>query len=641
VTANLAQAGALAAAPVVAPRRGLLWRRFLRHPAAMFGLLVLLALAVVSVAGNALAPHNPSSQAFDPFLKPFRGAHLLGTDDVGRDVLSRLLVAARPSLVVALLTVVLASAVALPLGLIAGYAGRWPDAVISRLMDALFAFPPLVLALAVASLLGAGVINGALAISAVFVPGFVRLVRAQVLAVREETYIEAAVSLGATPTRIVRRHVLPNVASPLVVQAALSFGYALLAEAGLSYLGLGPGGPSWGDMLHRSFASKYDAPLGVVWPGLAITITVLACNLVGDGLRDSLGIDAGSLHPYRPARHRPRVRVPAPRTPPDDGPALSVRGLSVELAGHPVITDVTFDVHPGETVGLVGESGCGKTITALGIMGLLPARVARVSSGEVLLTGRDLVAMSTAARRALQGDEIAMIFQEPMTSLNPAFSVGEQIAELVRTHRGASRRAAWARAVEMLDRVGIPDAARRAKEYPHRFSGGMRQRVMIAMALACDPQVLIADEPTTALDVTVQAQILELLRSLQQERGMAVVFVTHDLGVVAEICDRVVVMYAGQVVEHGTAAELFARPAHPYTRALLASLPQTVAPHAELHVIPGQVPSPAQYGSTCRFAPRCAHVTDRCAVPVPLVHTAHRQVRCVRADELALAEAHS
>jgi len=329
------------------------------------------------------------------------------------------------------------------------------------------------------------------------------------------------------------------------------------------------------------------------------------------------------------------------------GPSLlTVEGLTLQFATAAgwltVVEDVGFRVRVGETVGLVGESGSGKTVTSLGVMGLLPRRSARRAAGSVAFGGRELTALDDAAMRRVRGNEISMIFQEPMTSLNPGFTVGNQIAETVRLHRGVSKKAARERAVEMLNLVGIPDARRRADDYPHAFSGGMRQRAMIAMALACEPKLLIADEPTTALDVTIQAQVLDLMRSLQDQLGMAMLFVTHDLGVVADICDRVVVMYAGQVVEDATVPALFSRPRHPYADALLASMPQLGASGDHLHVIPGRVPTPGRFPEGCRFHPRCEHAVEACsAAPVELLATPDgARVRCLRADELQLLGSH-
>ena len=288
------------------------------------------------------------------------------------------------------------------------------------------------------------------------------------------------------------------------------------------------------------------------------------------------------------------------------------------------VDGVSFAIHSGETLGLVGESGCGKTVTSLSILRLIPEPPGHIRPGSFLeFEGRNLLALEPRELRAIRGNRIAMIFQEPMTSLNPVFTVGDQIAEAAIVHQKLTRRAARARAIEMLRLVGIPDPAERVDHYPHQMSGGMRQRVMIAMALVCRPQLLIADEPTTALDVTIQAQILELLRRLQAELGMAVLLITHDLGLVAGSADRVVVMYAGQVVEQARTAELFARPLHPYTEGLLASVPRLDAPppparaRGRLPTIPGQVPAATAWPGGCRFHPRCPYAWDRCRQEEP------------------------
>lgn len=285
------------------------------------------------------------------------------------------------------------------------------------------------------------------------------------------------------------------------------------------------------------------------------------------------------------------------------GPARSVDGVS-------------YTVRAGQTLGVVGESGCGKSVTALSIMRLLATPPARIS-GSVRLRGTELLKLSEREMRQIRGNRISMIFQEPMTSLNPVLTIGRQIAETVQVHQNAGRSEAFARALEMLRVVQIPEPERRINEYPHQLSGGMRQRVMIALALACNPEVLIADEPTTALDVTIQAQILDLIRRLQRELGMGVVMITHDLGVVAESCDRVVVMYAGRTVEEANVIDLFERPLHPYTRALMASMPLMNTRSTRLTEIPGLVPSPQARRHGCAFAPRCPHANARCTADIP------------------------
>jgi peptide/nickel transport system ATP-binding protein len=303
-------------------------------------------------------------------------------------------------------------------------------------------------------------------------------------------------------------------------------------------------------------------------------------------------------------------------------PLLEVRGLKTRfsLEEGPVLAvdDVSFSIPPGGTLGVVGESGCGKSVTALSIMRLVPEPPGKVVGGEVRFKGRDLLALPEGEMRRIRGNQLSMIFQEPMTSLNPVYTVGEQIGETVRLHQGLDRKQARARAVEMLRQVGIPAPEQRVDAYPHQLSGGMRQRVMIAMALACNPELVIADEPTTALDVTIQAQILDLLKRLQAERGMAVMLITHDLGVVAESCDAVVVMYAGRVVEQAPVRALFSRPAHPYTAGLLRSIPSFHAVEAgegrqRLKTIPGMVPSLRRLPVGCRFRDRCERALEVCA----------------------------
>ena len=657
------------------PRSGF-WHRFLHQPFALGGLAFLLLVIVAAIFAPIIAPYPPNLQNLNLVNASPSAAHWLGTDDLGRDILSRLIWGGQISMRAAFEIVGLATAVALPIGLVAGFFRGAVDTVIMRLMDAMFSFPPLVLALTVAALLGASVNDTAIAISIVFVPSFVRVLRGQVIAVREENYIEAARSLGATSNRLIRRHILPNVASPLIIQTSLALGFALLVEAGLSFLGIGeqPPTPSWGSMLNEGYSFIFSSSWALIFPGLAIMLSVLSFNLVADGLRDSLGRErpkksklAGVTKEKRSrlAQLRgisPRAAQPAPAGAVEGAALLTVKNLRVEFLTNgkwfPVMEGANFSVERGKTLGLVGESGSGKTVSALAVMGLLPSRGCR-TGGSALFEGRDLMRLPPADFRQIRGNEIAMIFQEPMTSLNPAYTVGNQIAEQVRTHRHLSKAESWKVAVEMLERVEIPNASKRARDYPHAFSGGMRQRVMIAMALSCSPKLLIADEPTTALDVTTQAQIVDLLHSLQREEDMAMIFVTHDLGVIADIAEDVVVMYAGQIVEQTRSTALFTRPRHPYTEALLNSIPQLTPIGEPLHFIPGIVPRPDQIPQGCRFHPRCAYANDACVTaPVPLgppgfqrqdEEPAHvgslREVaavslsRCIRQDELTLAGA--
>ena len=328
-------------------------------------------------------------------------------------------------------------------------------------------------------------------------------------------------------------------------------------------------------------------------------------------------------------------------------PLLSVRDLQTTFvlgrrAEVRAVDGVSFDVFPGETLAIVGESGSGKSVTSLSIMRLLPAATGKITGGHIHFRGRDLARLSEREMRAIRGREIGMIFQEPMTSLNPVHTIGDQISETVIRHEGVSRAKGLERAVEMLALVGIPEPRKRAANYPHQMSGGMRQRAMIAMALSCRPALLIADEPTTALDVTIQAQILELMKDLQRQMGMAIIFITHDLGVVAEVADRVLVMYAAQAVETGPVGEIFASPRMPYTAGLMGSIPRLGASEhkVRLTTIPGQVPSLARLPQGCRFAPRCTFATDACRAGEPAlapVSPGH-DARCIRAAEIDLSE---
>lgn len=339
--------------------------------------------------------------------------------------------------------------------------------------------------------------------------------------------------------------------------------------------------------------------------------------------------------------------MPELTSPLNDAPLLEVRDLqttfdlSKKLSVR-AVDGVSFDVHAGETLAIVGESGSGKSVTSLSIMGLLPKDVARVSAGGIKLHGQEITTLSEPEMREIRGKEIGMIFQEPMTSLNPVHTVGQQIAEMVIRHEKLSQQKARARAIEMLDLVGIPEPKTRVDNYPHEMSGGMRQRAMIAMALACEPRILIADEPTTALDVTIQAQMLELLDDLQQKLGMAIIFITHDLGVVAEVADRVVVMYAAQVVETASVEDIFNNPRMPYTAGLMNSIPRlgSSIKKTRLEAIPGTVPALTSLPDGCRFNPRCAFATDVCRAALPALETAteSHQIRCARWRELSLSK---
>lgn len=621
-------------------------RRIL-HDRVALGAVVLLALVGgVGLLASVVAPFDPLDQNLQNTLAMPSAEHWLGTDNLGRDVVSRLIFGTRISVQAVLIAVGVALVVGVPIGLVSGYVGRWLDVALMRLTDAFMALPNIILVIAIIAVLGNTLTNAMVALGLVFAPTFIRLVRGEVLAVREHLYVQAARVLGLRGFTIVLRHVLPNILSPIIVQTSIMMGYALILEAGLSFIGLGvqPPDASWGAMLATASQFIDRHPFLIVPPGITITSTVLALNLVGDGIRDAMSrrLDTAARKGSFPHLSTAIGKLTPALGSQEGDILLSVSDLRVEFPGpdgkwRPVVDGVDVAIRRGEVLGIVGESGSGKSMTALAIMRLIPPPGVLVG-GSIRFNGRELINLSPREMRALRGREVALISQDPMSSLNPAFSIGNQMVEAILCHTAISRREAQKRAVELLEQVGIVDAAKRLRDYPHEFSGGMAQRVMIAMALSCKPKLLIADEPTTALDVTVQAEILELLRRLQQENELSVIFVSHDLGVIAEICDRIAVMYAGQVVEVGSADDIFTRPQHPYTEGLLQSLPQMAIERGQMHIMLGSVPSVNALPPGCRFAPRCGHAHTVCTLSPPLGPTSEypNRVRCVRANEIKL-----
>jgi peptide/nickel transport system permease protein len=576
-------------------------------------------------------------------LTPSSAAHWLGQDEFGRDVLSRLILGARVSLSIAVASTVLGAVAGTLLGIFGGYFRGLTEMVTMRMAEIVLCFPPLLLALLVVTLAGPGAGTLILCLAIVFTPAFARVAYAATLSVRSLDYVTAQVALGKPAMLILWRTLLPNIAPPLIVQISLTVAAALTLESGLSFLGLGvvPPAPSWGLMIRGARATMEQAPLLLLWPCLALTGAVVALNLLCDRLREVLDPRGGGRGRPGFLRLFPALQTPSPKNAAPTG-LLAMRGLTLEITGPhgpiAVVRDFSLTLAAGETLALVGESGSGKTLTALAAIGLLPSTV-RVVAGEILYTDRqgmtrDLLRLPEKDLRRLRGRDLAMIFQDPSSSLNPLLRVGAHLEETLRAHhaRGSLR----ARVVDLLRQVGLPDPARCAQLYPHELSGGQRQRVMIAAAVANHPCLLLADEPTTALDVTVQAQILELLAGLKRaERGLGMVFVTHNLAVVAGIADRVAVMYAGELVEEGPVTEVFANPRHPYTAALIASTPEGDA--ERLTAIPGSVPQSWAMPSGCRFAPRCSMALPACdSAPPPVATPAPgRTTRCLRWKEMA------
>ena len=619
-----------ATAPQVVPIARTSWRTVLRRPLGMIGAAMLLIAVVVAIAAPLLAPYDPyvtvRVQITDIFQAP-SGAHPLGTDDGGKDVLSSLIYGARVSLIVGFAAAAITTLIGGVVGIVAGYLGGGVGNGLMRITDFFLVIPDIALQIVIVAIAGQSLINIILVIGVLGWAATARLVRSQTLSVRERKFVLRARAVGAGDLHILRRHVVPAVLPLMIANTVLVVSLAILSESTLAFIGLGdPTVISWGQMLNFAFnrgAISAGAWWALIPPGLAIVWVVLGTTLLGTALEDALNprlkrhhLEPDSSIAPDPSRLRP-LRVPLPGSAP--GPVLEVRDLAIEFDAPSgplrAVDGVSFDLYRGQTLGLVGESGCGKTTTVLGLLRLLPPG-GRVVDGSVRYGDVDLLALDAEEMRQIRWSRLSIVFQGAMNALNPVRTVGDQVAEAIRVHEPQVGRAiATRRAGDLLERVGIGKS--RYRDYPHTYSGGMRQRAMIALALACNPDVVVADEPTTALDVMIQAQILELLAELSREMGMGVILVTHDLGVVAQTCDRVVVMYGGRVAEEGDTERLFADPQHPYTRLLLASFPDLAHPDRRLRGIPGAPPRLDAMPPGCPFAPRCPHVFDRCRTEVP------------------------
>jgi peptide/nickel transport system permease protein len=581
-------------------RRGAV-RRFLRNPLGIISAVILAIIVLGSLLAPWLMPYDPASPDLSQVNSTPNAAFLLGGDGAGRDILSRLLAGGRTTLIAGVIVAVVAVVLGLTSGLLAGYVGRWIDSSLNFLTDVIMAVPAIILLAALFSVFGPNVFIAMTAFGILVSPFVYRMVRTVVRGVRNELYVDAARVSGLSDMRIVSRHILAAVRAPLIIVAAGTVGSGIAIQAALEFLGLGdPSAPTWGGMLNDAFLNIYSAPLNIIWPGLAIGLTIGSLSLLANAVRDALEDTA----PIRTRKEERHLSTQAIRTLDPEGNDLPVRRIAADEAaerdrslvsvtdlriGYPgggggenvVVRGVDLNIARGEIVGLVGESGSGKSQTAFAILGLLPES-ARVLDGTVHVAGREVTHLAERDMLAMRGTTMAYVPQEPMSNLDPSFTIGHQLVVPMRRRLGLNRRDATRRALDLLDRVGIADPKRTFSSYPHQISGGMAQRVLIAGAVSCDPELLIADEPTTALDVTVQAEVLDLLRGLQRERNMGMLLVTHNFGVVADICDRVCVMQQGQIVETGSVTDLFASPEHPYTRSLLGSTLESRPPRAEL-----------------------------------------------------------
>ena len=606
--------------------------------------LFLALLAVLAVFAPLVSPHGPLTTGTP--VQPPSGEHWMGTDAIGRDIFSRVAHGARSSLLIGLAATIGALLAAAVIGSIAATGAKIVSEIVMRVLDVVMSFPGIALAAVFVAVWGTSLPVLIFAIGFLYVPQLARVVRANVLSQFGEDYVAASQVMGASTPWILIKHVARNCIAPIMVFATVLVADAIVLEASLSFINAGvqPPSPSWGNILadgKQLLLSGYWWP--TFFPGLMILLTTLALNILSEGLTDAMAsprvrvdvdveadeqalaasegeatADENSpapstevlgatdeetsrrlLHDSLAALRAAELAHPAREATTDSvPPLLDVQDLRVsfpEAHGAVDILDgISFQVRPGETMGLVGESGSGKSVASLAIMGLLP-RTARIS-GRVLLNGKDLLSLPAKQMNALRGHEIAMIYQDALSSLNPSMLIRSQMAQL--TRRGGTRSAE-----DLLELVGL-EPKRTLSSYPHELSGGQRQRVLIAMALTRDPKLVIADEPTTALDVTVQKQVVDLLNRLREELGFAMVFVSHDLALVSQLADRITVMYAGQVMEQATTHELLIDPRHEYTRGLLGSVLSIEAGAERLHQVPGTVPSPRDFARGDRFAPR-------------------------------------
>jgi oligopeptide/dipeptide ABC transporter ATP-binding protein len=649
-----------------------------RDRLAIVSLVWLLLVALMAIFR--WTPYSPQavdlpSRLLAPMSLHGGALHVLGTDEIGRDYLSQLIVGARASIMFGFIGATIATGFALVVGSIAGYAGGRSDAAISRLIDAQLSFPTLLLALLLLISVGPSVGAVIVVLAVGSWPEIARLVRSLALEIRKKAYIESATALDAGTPHIIRRHVVPNLLAPVLVYGTIMIAVLMLSSAGLDFLGLGiqPPDTSWGLLIATGRNNIQRAWWLITLPGIAIFLTVLAVNLVALWLRrvndpsdsisraqaagalvapaplelgpsddPSIAADAEVEHPGELVDNIPEpppvastetgldVGYPADRVGKSlesakaGGPApiLVVDRLSVDYFGRSsvahAVRGVSWELYPGEVLAIVGESGSGKSVTAKTIMGILEQPQGRVTGGRVLLKGRDLLSLSRKEGRAVYGRVVTMVQQDAVAALDPVTTIGAHLEEAIRAHNSKlTRREIRARALDLLDQVGIPDPATRFGQFPFQFSGGMCQRVLVAMAVANDPEILVADEPTTALDVSIQAQIMDLLMELQAAYRMSMVLITHDLGLVAERADRIVVMYGGMVMETGTIADIIERPGNPYTQALLRARPDITAGRSRLAVVPGLPPSASRLPSGCPFNPRCPLAVDLCRSDLP------------------------
>jgi len=658
------------------------FRAAFRRPSVILAGAWILIVVIVGIFAQLLAPYDPYSQDLGVVFQLPTGAHWLGADDLGRDMLSRLMYGGAPLLGQALIAVVVALVIGIAAGLQAGFRLGPIDRVSSFVADVILAIPGFVILVALTVITGENQIPVMAVLGVLLSASIFRLVRATTQSTRALPFVDAARVSGLTRGRVLVRHVLPNIAGPLLVQGFVSYSIALILSASLAFLGLGqsPLAPTWGQMIDDATLNLAGDPWMMVPVGIALILTILSVNFIGSALRDALPHAQRQplLVPRSRRKHHDTSRPEAMEASTSGRPPSSQRAVTtsrtevVPIMGSasahvelndvtiafprgrrivPVVDHLNLTIERGAALALVGESGCGKTMTALALIGLVPPPGSLVT-GIVRVGDARLTDLSEKELEGVRGKRVAMIPQEPMAALDPSFTIGGQLTQALRLHRGLDRKQAKKEAHALLRKMGIAAPEAVVKSYPHEISGGMAQRVLIALSLTGNPEVLIADEPTTALDVTIQAEILDILRNLQRELGMTLIIATHDLGVVADIATDVAVMYAGQIVETGPVSQVMSAPVHPYTKALMAAIPDSLKRGERLATLPGSVPLPHEWPEYCRFASRCPFVTPECReAPVALTRVdlklsqpgqhEERTVRCIRADEFTRGQGHA
>lgn len=632
--------------PVVASSPSPRWRLAFLTPmgiAATVLLVVVVSLAVIApiVWGDAAAKidTNHLSEGSSP-------QHPFGTDSLGRDILLRVLVATRLSILLALAATAIGATVGILLGATPWLVGKRIGGVAIAIVNIAVAFPSLLLTLFFAVIFGIGIVGAVLAIGLAAAPWYGRVTQTLIAGVQQREFISAAQLAGKSRFTILVRHILPNIGEPLIVSAALTAGGSLLAFAGLSFLGIGVQAPEfdWGLLLNEGLNGIYSRPAGALLPGVAIVLAGLAFNLLGEVLAKQVRERGEPTTQWTRSRRHVASSSRDLSSPAES--ALKVRGLRVRTRvggkGVDLVRALDLDIAVGESVGLVGESGSGKSLTAMAVARLLEHPV-EVSADELTIAGATLPADGELSQdqQAHLGRRLGLVFQDASTALNPTMTIGRQLAEMPREHEAMTRRQARSRAIDRLTAVRVPSPAQRLTQYPFEFSGGMRQRAMIAMSLMGEPALIIADEPTTALDVTVQRQVLRVLRSVRDSSNLALLFISHDVTLISQLCDRVLVMYAGRIVEDLPVDRMRELARHPYTRALIAAVPDMESDLKKpLATISGRAPTPADRPPGCAFAPRCPLASAVCREQDPeLVEVDARQrVACWHSEQVAAGQ---